>query len=303
MINETAVMINGSIPVMINGSIPLDVTINTSTNWIQFLTTIAITLIGSFGVILIIYLPMILSSIQSGSLRALAKKSKRSVVLIKHTQEGMFGGSMIDQSTLRKMSEIMNKLKGKPFDLILHTPGGEIFSSLALSRMLKQYPGTIRAIIPLYSMSGGSLLALSTKELLMTSNASLGPIDPQISSLFKFGSARAWEEIVRFKGKKAEDQSISFAMMGKQYTKSIQNHLRHTIDFDLSNRQKEKLIQFLTDGHIEHSYPLTPADLNGFGITPKIITDKKYLKKLSKILASHGKEGVRYYEWKRKWWK
>lgn len=297
MINET---IQGLI---VNGSIPLEVTLNSSTNWIQFATSIVTTLIGAFGILLLLYFPQLIGTMKSGSLKILAKISKRNVILIKHTERGMFGGSMIDQSTLTKMSEIMNKFKGEPFDLILHTPGGEVFSSLALSRLLKQYPGQIRAVIPLYSMSGGSLLALSTKELVMTPNASLGPIDPQLGNLFKYGSAKAWEEIVRMKGKKAEDSTISFAMMGKQYTKSIQNHLNNVIDFNLSTSQKEKLVKFLTDGNVEHAYPLTPVDLKKFGIEPKIITNDKYLKILGKILSSQGKEGIRYYKLKKGWFR
>lgn len=288
---------------MVNGTIPLQVTLQSSTNWMQFLTSTATTLIGAFALLIVLYGSSLVSNLKSGSLKALARRSKRSVVLIKHTTEGMFGGSMIDQNTLRKMSEIMNKLEGKPFDLILHTPGGEIFSSLALSRMIKQYPGEVRAIIPLYSMSGGSLLALSAKELLMTPNASLGPIDPQLGNLFRFGSAKGWEEIVRMKGKKAEDQSISFAMMGKQYTKSIKKHLRATIGFDLSTGQREKMINFLTDGNVEHAYPLTPVDLGSFGLNVKIIQDKKYLEKLVRIISSKGKEGVHYYHYKKRFFR
>lgn len=282
---------------IINGTrIPLDVTVSSSTNWLQFLTTIAITLIASFGIWFILYFPMLLNSMKSGGgLRKLSKIGNRNVVMIKHTQSGLFNQSMIDQDTLRQLSQVMNKMEGKPFDLILHTPGGDIFSSLAISRLIKQYPAPIRAVIPLYSMSGGSLLALSTKELLMTPNASLGPIDPQLGSLFRYGSARAWEKIVQFKGKKAEDQSISFAMMGKQYTKSIQTHLRNIIDFDLSSKQKEKMIKFLTDGNIEHAYPLTAVDLEKFGIEAKIIKSPEYLKVLFKLISSKGKEGVHYF--------
>jgi hypothetical protein len=130
----------------------------------------------------------------------------------------------------------------------------------------------------------------------MTPNASLGPIDPQLGSLFKYGSARSWEEIVKFKGKKAEDQSISFAMMGKQYTKSIHNHLNSVVDFGLSNTQKNKLISFLTDGSIEHAYPLTITDLDRFGIKAYTLENKKFLKILIKLISGKGKEGITFYK-------
>lgn len=281
---------------MINGSIPLSVTVNASTNWLQFLMTIAITLIGSFGLIILIYFPQIWSSLKAGGLLKIAKFTRRNVIMIKHTESSLFAQSMIDQRCYRDLTAAMNKMGGEDFDLVLHTPGGEIFSSLSISRLIKQYPGHIRAIIPMYSMSGGSLLALSCKELLMAPNACIGPIDPQLGSLFRFGSAAAWDKIVKFKGKKAEDQSISFAMMGRQYTKSIHNHLTKTIDFDLSNKQREKMVKFLTDGSIEHAYPLTITDLKGFGIDVNTISDTKFLHALSKFVTSSGKEGVNFYK-------
>lgn len=283
----------------VNGSIPLSVTVQNTTNWGQFALSALIALVGSFGIFLLMYFPKILTIFSFG-LKALNKITKRNIILIKHTSNELFNQSMITQDTLREVTHIMNKMGGADFDLILHTPGGEIFSSLAISRLIKQYPGKIRAIIPMYSMSGGSLLALSCDEIVMTPNACIGPIDPQISSLFKFGSAKAWEKIVQFKGKKAEDQSISFAMMGKQYTKSIQQHLKNVIDFDLSSSQKERFVKFLTDGNVEHSYPLTVLDLERVGIKVDIIKDVKFLKILSSLISSKKLEGVTSYIKKKK---
>ena len=287
---------------MINGSIPLTVTVTQSTNWTQYGLTALIAIVSSFGIFLLLYMPSLISALKAGGLSHISRITKKNVVMIKHTSQGLFSQAMIDQQCLIDLSSIMNKMKGEDFDLILHTPGGDVFSSLAISRLIKQYPGTIRACVPLFSMSGGSLLALSCDELLMTQNACLGPIDPQLGSLFRYGSAAAWEKIVKFKGKKAEDQSISFAMMGKQYTKSISEHLNKIIDFDLSSAQKGKLIKFLTDGSIEHAYPLTISDLQGFGIDVYTLQNKKFLKLLSKFISCTGKEGVTYHripKWQR----
>ena len=285
-LNQTVIVINNTI-IAGNGNSGIDwVTIGA-----QFIPVFAY-----LAVFLLVFMLPYISTTKSASLKNISKITKRNVVLIKHTGSDLFSMSMIDQKCLRKISYIMNKLKGEDFDLVLHTPGGDIFSTLAISRLINQYPGKIRAIIPLYSMSGGSLLALSCKEILMTQNASTGPIDPQISSFFKFGSARAWEHIVKFKGKKADDQSVSFAMMGKQYTKSIQAHLMKICDFNLNEKQKQKLVTFLTDGKVEHAYPLTPIDLSGFGLNVNIIEDEKFLRLLSKLIASSGKEGTKYYK-------
>ena len=136
----------------------------------------------------------------------------------------------------------------------------------------------------------------------MTKNASLGPIDVQISSLLRHGSARSWAEVIKRKGSKAEDQSINFAMMGRQYTKTMRAHLNNILDFGMSAKQKSRFADFLTDGRVEHAYALTPVDLAGFGMRVDVIEDKKTLKVLNKLITSNRGEGVTFYKLKRWWW-
>ena len=283
MLNETLLAINQSQP--------LNIVLTSTTNWSQYAVSIVL---GSLGILFYLYL-MIKSgsfSLNLFSLAGISRLTKKSVLMIKHTEQGFFSQSMINEESLREISNILNKFEGRDFDLILHTPGGDVFSTLAISRLFNQYPGKIRGIIPLYAMSGGSMLALTCDEILMTKNASIGPIDPQLGSFFKYGSSKSWNEIVKFKGKKAEDQTISFAMTGKQYTQTIKAHLLNVIDFNLSSEQKEKLTQFLTAGDIEHAYALTPMDLEKFGMKVTILEDKKLLKMLEKIISSRTCEGI-----------
>lgn len=213
--------------------------------------------------------------------------------MIKHTTQGMFGGSMIDQTTLRKITQALAKFKGQDFDLILHTPGGEIFSALFISRILKNYPGKIRTIIPMYAMSGGTLLTLSTDEVYMSPTACLGPVDPQLGSLFKYGSAKSWDKILKFKGKKADDSSISMAFTGAQYTKTINNYLKEITDFGMSKKDKKNFINFLTQGDVEHAFALTPTELKKLNFPVRKIPGK-ILDRLFKLVGSSSAEGVSY---------
>lgn len=274
--------------------IPISVTNQTATNWTQFY----ISLLLSSVMMLWLFGQMIGEGLQTSSVKGLLKQIKRrtgrNIIFIKHTSQDLFSQSMIDDKTLYKLQIAMNKFAGKPFDLLLHTPGGSIFPAMYISRLLKDYPGQIRAIVCSYSMSGGSLLALSADELWMNPGSTIGPIDPQIGSLFKFGSSKAWNHIVRFKGKKAEDSSISMAMTGAQYTKSIYDHLIATVDFGLSNKQKQEFVKFLTDGNVEHAFQLTPERLSAFGLPVKIMKDHKLIGKLLKVISKLGGEGVTF---------
>ena len=76
----------------------------------------------------------------------------------------------------------MDRTKG--LDIILHTPGGDIAATESLVSYLKQTFGdNIRAIIPQISMSAGTMLAISCKEIIMGRQSCLGPIDPQMNGV------------------------------------------------------------------------------------------------------------------------
>jgi len=52
---------------------------------------------------------------------------------------------------------------GTPIDIILHTPGG--LAASQISDALAEHDGPVRAIVPHYAMSSGTLLALATDEI------------------------------------------------------------------------------------------------------------------------------------------
>ena len=286
----------GQIISMLNqsGGIPIKITTTASTNWTQF----AISLMVGSIFILFFFGSLLISGMKAAATKiyfyALKEKTKRHILFIKHTESALFSTSMINSETVNQIAEALNEFKGKPFDLILHTPGGEVFSAMYISRILKQYPGYIRTIVPMVCMSGGTLLALSTDELVMAPTACLGPVDPQIGSLFKFGSAKSWDYIRKFKGKKADDSSLSMALTGKQYTKSIRAHLVNIMDFGLNDEQKKTFANFLTSGDVEHAFALTPSELTKFGLKIRNITNSKFMAKMINFISKTGKEGVTY---------
>ena len=76
----------------------------------------------------------------------------------------------------------MDKTKG--VDLFLHTPGGDIAATESIVNYLKSLFGNnVRAIVPQISMSAGTMIAMSCKEIIMGRQSSLGPIDPQMNGV------------------------------------------------------------------------------------------------------------------------
>ena len=74
--------------------------------------------------------------------------------------------------------------KDKGLDLILHTPGGDLAATESLVDYLYSiFDKNIRVIVPQISMSAGTMIALSAKEIIMGKHSNLGPIDPQMGGL------------------------------------------------------------------------------------------------------------------------
>lgn len=82
------------------------------------------------------------------------------------------------------MNAVYGLNRDKGLDLILHTPGGDIAATESIVSYLKQLFGNnIRAIVPQISMSAGTMIAMSCKEIIMGKQSALGPIDPQINGI------------------------------------------------------------------------------------------------------------------------
>jgi len=284
---ELANMLNQS------GGIPLVVTTVNKTNWTQFFFT---AVMGGIGVLWLLSTFLGVAIKQVVGMVSLwlfkLKLKTRNIIVIKHTSSDMFISSMINRSTLEKIQKALMKFKGKDIDLILYTPGGEIFSAVYISRLLKKYGGKIRSFVPTFAMSGGTLLALSTDEIYLNDYACLGAVDPQLGNLFKFGSARSWKEVLKIKGKKAEDSSISFKFMGEQYTKSIKNLVGELLDSKVEKKNIKQLKNLFVSGDIEHGYNLTRDLLNNMGMNIGNIDDEMNIK-LTK-LVERMPEGVTY---------
>lgn len=74
--------------------------------------------------------------------------------------------------------------KSKGLDLILHTPGGSVAATESIVSYLRSLFGKdIRTFIPQIAMSAGTMIALSTKEIVLGKQSNIGPIDPQFGGI------------------------------------------------------------------------------------------------------------------------
>lgn len=274
-----------------SGGIPINLVQTTSPY--QFYLTLAISSIAFiwiFGNMVSMSIKTIFALAMLGIFKW--KNKLNHVMIIKHTSNDFFNTSMINRKTLESIQQALMKFKGKDMDIILYTPGGEIFSAVYISRLLKNYKGKIRSFVPTFAMSGGTLLALSTDEIYMNDYSCLGGVDPQLGNLFKFGSARSWKEVLKLKGKKAEDSSISFKFIGEQYTKSMKETISNLLEGKVNQSDKKKLVNLFVSGEVEHGFNLSKDFLISMGMNINSIDDKMNMKLVNLIKSMP--EGVTY---------
>lgn len=68
----------------------------------------------------------------------------------------------------------------KRISLILHTNGGETSAAWRLINVLQTFCDELEVLIPLKAYSAGTLMSLGAHKIVMTKQASLGPIDPSL---------------------------------------------------------------------------------------------------------------------------
>ncbi|MEX1109943.1 MAG: hypothetical protein WEC00_13610 [Dongiaceae bacterium] len=105
-----------------------------------------------------------------------------------------FGISDADKNGFMSVINGLDRKRG--LDLILHTPGGDMAATESLVDYLRaMFDDDIRAIIPQLAMSGGTIMALACREIVMGKESSIGPIDPQFGSMAAIGLLQEFERI------------------------------------------------------------------------------------------------------------
>jgi len=67
-----------------------------------------------------------------------------------------------------------------PIDLVIHTPGGLVLAAMQIARAVEAHKAKVTVYVPVYAMSGGTLIALAADEIVLGEFSVLGPIDPQM---------------------------------------------------------------------------------------------------------------------------
>jgi hypothetical protein len=108
------------------------------------------------------------------------ERGSRVIAYVTGDRQGMqtqIGSDAVDQ-----ISDHLDALfPAKRISLLLYTPGGNTMAAQNLVNMLRMFCDELEIIVPNKARSAGTLMCLGADRIVMTKQATLGPIDPSLN--------------------------------------------------------------------------------------------------------------------------
>lgn len=163
-------------------------------------------------------------------------------------------GNVID---IEDSEEILRAIRStpddQPIDLILHTPGGLVLAAEQIAKALVEHKGKVTVFVPHYAMSGGTLIALAADEIVMDSNAVLGPVDPQIGDM----PAASIVKILEFKKpSQVGDEMLVLIDMAAKARIQVAAFVADILLKHLPKEKAAELATILSEGRWTHDFPI-----------------------------------------------
>jgi ClpP class serine protease len=199
----------------------------------------------------------------------LEAQRKSRVILLVHRQETMrlLGFPIARYIDINDSEEVLRAIQmtdeNVPLDLVLHTPGGLVLAALQIARAMREHKAKVTVFVPHYAMSGGTLIALAADEIVMSSHAVLGPIDPQLGQSPAVSLIRVVEEKPLAK---IEDQTLIMADVGRKAIAQVKQSASELLERRLPAEQAAKLAEQLASGAWTHDYPIWASTAKRLGL-------------------------------------
>src|SRR2546425_4698679 len=141
-----------------------------------------------------------------------------------------------------------------PLDIVLHTPGGLVLASLQIARAIHKHKGKVTAVVPHYAMSGGTLIALAADEIVMSEDAVVGPVDPQLG---QYPAASILKVIAKKSLDRVNDETLILADQAEKAIPQVRDAVRELLADKTPKEKADELSRLLSEGTWTHDHPLT----------------------------------------------
>jgi ClpP class serine protease len=202
-------------------------------------------------------------------MRFIERRRNSRVILLVHRQETMslLGFPLMRYIDINDAEEILRACEltdpEVPLDIVLHTPGGLVLAATQIARAVRGHKGKVTVFVPHYAMSGGTLIALAADEIVMSRNAVLGPVDPQLG---QYPAASLLRAVARKPVAEVDDQTL---ILADEAEKAIGQVRAVVGELLLRTQLAEKAVQLaelLSTGTWTHDYAITFDEAQRFGL-------------------------------------
>jgi len=207
------------------------------------------------------------------AIRAIEKEHGTRVITMIHRQEkrSLFGFSISRHIDLEDSQTVIAAIKETPddipIDLVIHTPGGLVLAAMQIARAVEAHPAKVTVYVPVYAMSGGTLIALAADEIVLGEFSVLGPIDPQIlglpaASIVKARDSKPVAEVF--------DLTLVLADVGEKAVSQVKRGAIELLTPRLEQSVAETIAAKLAGGYWTHDYALTASEASALGLPVKV---------------------------------
>jgi ClpP class serine protease len=207
------------------------------------------------------------------AIRALEQSHGARVITMIHRQEkrSFFGFAVSRHIDLEDAQTIIAAIKDTPedmpIDLVIHTPGGLVLAAMQIARAVEAHKAKVTVYVPVYAMSGGTLIALAADEIVLGEFSVLGPIDPQIAGLPAASIVKARDS------KPVADVFDLTLVLADMSEKALAQVKRGAVELLMRRMEQpaaEALAAKLAGGHWTHDYALTASEASTLGLPVKV---------------------------------
>lgn len=245
--------------------------------------------------------------LQMGRRRVLTRLGKRrgtQVITLIHRQEvisflGIPLARYIDiDDSEQVLRAIRSAQKEVPIDIILHTPGGLALAATQIAMALKAHPARKTVIVPHYAMSGGTLIAFASDQIIMDAHAALGPVDPQLGDQQGVYPATS---LIKVAGKKKidemDDKTLIYAEEAQKAMDQMKVLLRKILEGKCGGEKIDLITEEFVSGKYTHDRPFMAEDaraLLGECVQTDVPAEVYELMKLYRMEIGRNRPGVEY---------
>ena len=196
------------------------------------------------------------------------KRGSRVIVLI-HRQESMnlLGFPIMRYIDVNDSEEVIRAIHltapDLPLDIILHTPGGLVLSSIQIARAVRRHQGKVTVHVPHYAMSGGTMIALAADEIVLDEHAVLGPLDPQIG---EYPAVSLLSVVERKPVARVDDRTLILADVARKAIAQTRQAVLELLEGRMEPAKAEEIAVKLTSGVWTHDHPIGCREAIAMGL-------------------------------------